>query len=165
MKNAFFLEIPSVELRKDLFEHYQGKVKQEELKIDAANSAIELANSEIEKYKNLLNQLKTSLPSDSSSYNENWGWGLKMKFILSHVGHCLTSREIANELLKYNSGIKNPMNSISSIIIEKVKKGILFDRYEIENTKNPSQPTYYYGLIEWFKNKGQLVDEKYRGKE
>lgn len=180
MDSAFHLKLSDSQ-RNDLVDYYKSK--------------IELAMLQIADYTDLLEQLGGTPPSINTSrflapsnstnavnapdssvlekspitkvFKQSWSWSLKIKFILEITGHCLTTREIVNELVKIDNSLDNPLKSISSTISVKVGEGIMFDRYLVadETNTSPNQGTYYNGLKEWFDEEGNLKEEKYRGKE
>ena len=86
-------------------------------------------------------------------YKDTWGWAIKVRYVLSKVGRCLTTREIIEELKKYEHFDKDPINSISGTISSKATKGIMFGKYKPYNTE------YYFGLKEWSDDQNNVNPE------
>jgi hypothetical protein len=179
MESALILKV-SDNLRKSLIDSVKSQLESAKLHVieltdllsqlgESANSEpIPLNSASLKLSKPILNERNLlDVPPITSEFKDNWSWGQKIKFILSNVGHCLTTREIADSLVKYENFAEDPVRAISTIISLKVNKGLFFKRYKVfeDEHTNINQFTYYIGLKEWFDEAGNLIDEKYRGKQ
>jgi hypothetical protein len=141
--------------RKDLIEFYREKAQKlrNEVK-DLEDLLIQLSNAAA--------PTSTVLPAEADSsrnrlasaeYKESWSWALKVRYVISKVGRCMPTRDVIDELKKYETFDKDPINSVSGTLSSKANKGLMFNKYK------PYGAEYYFGLKEWFNNDGTIKTE------
>jgi hypothetical protein len=94
---------------------------------------------------------------DFNSYASTWVLHRKAEYVLREYGAMATTRTIANLINKQEGGklnedeIKDFVSSIGATLKPKVDRKIAFGRAERNGE-------IYYGLLEWFKEDGSVVD-------
>lgn len=145
--------------KEELLEYYATRLADLRGKIEDVESIVAQLKGDNSKspLKNeaISNQPEQAVDTSPHDYHKSWSWALKARYAINRRGHCITARQILDDLAKIDDTVvRKSMSSISAALSTKVSNNEMFNRYvPVEDSD------FYYGLKEWFDSEGNVIDK------